>query len=149
MRGFALIKPEAIQRNLVGRILSSLEDKGFKILALKMLQASKQQIQNMYGHLEHLPYFNKIIECSTDGPVIAMVLELPGDIDPNLILTKCQGTFETPGTLRYDFVTHPSRNVLHCSDDYLHAEKELNLFFLEEEICQYNKVLDDWLIEKS
>jgi nucleoside-diphosphate kinase len=149
MRGFVLMKPEVIQRNLVGKIITMLENKGLKIVAIKMLKASDYQIRTMYKHLESLDFFEKIILNSTDGPVIAMVLESVGEIDPNEILTLAQGKLDVSGSIRYLFVTHQSRNVIHCSDNAEMAEKEINLFFSEDEIIKYTKVLDEWLIEKN
>ena len=145
MRGFVLLKPEAVQRNLVGRLISAIEDKGLKIIALKMLQAELEQVRQLYGHLESRPYYQQMLSYAMDGPVIAMVVDAPGAIDASALLTQLQGTFKSSGTLRFRFVSHPSRNVLHCSENSDAAEREIASFVAPHEVCEYEKVLDRWL----
>ncbi|MEX3625411.1 nucleoside-diphosphate kinase [Viridibacillus arvi] len=146
-KGFVLIKPEALQRNLVGKVISTLEDKGLKIIALKMLQPTKEQIFELYKQYKDLPHFSKIIECTTDGPVVAIVVSIVGELDPSSIISLLQGRYDIPGTIRHAYSPHISRNVVHCSDDYILADKEIPIFFSEEEIYNYNKVLDQYLID--
>lgn len=148
MKGFILLKPETIQRNLVGKIITILEEKGLKIVALKMLLATKQQIEELYGHLNEVPHYNGIIECCLDGPVIAIVVESPPPIDSSKLITDLQGKFDLYGTIRFLFVSHPSRSVLHCSEPN-EGERELKIFFNERELVDYHKLLDEWIIEKQ
>lgn len=147
MRGFILLKPEAVQRNLVGKIISMLEDKGLKIIALKMLTATRKQIEDLYGHLHHEPHYSVIIDCCLDGPVVALALETPVGVDAAQTVTDLQGKFDVAGTVRYYFASHPSRSVLHCSDTGK-GDREISIFFNEEELNTYNKILDDWIVAK-
>lgn len=146
-KGFLLMKPEAIQRNFIGKIFSVLEDKGLKIIGFKMLQPTTEQIYELYKQYQELPHFKRLIECTSDGPVIPVVVSTVGDIDPAELLTQMQGRYNIAGTIRFDLASHISRNVIHCSDDYIVAEKELSIFFKKDEICDYEKVLDQFLID--
>lgn len=147
MRGFILLKPEAIQRNLTGKIITILEEKGLKISAIKMLFPSKEQIVDLYQEHIELEYFNNIIECSTDGPVIAMIVETIFGTDASVIATDLQGDINLPGTIRYQFALHKSRNVIHCSKNYKEAEREIQIFFSNEELLEYVKEQEKWLVE--
>lgn len=145
--GFILLKPEAIQRNITGKIINIIEEKGLKIVALKMLSASEKQIRELYTEWTHLPYFEDMIRCSVDSPVIAMIVEAPTKSDCSLLINDLQGKYDIYGTIRHRFVTHPSRNVIHCSNNSEDALRESRIFFSESEICKYVKVLDQWLTD--
>lgn len=148
MRGFILLKPEAIQRNLVGEILKCIELKGFKITALKMLSATREQIQELYREHKEKSHYEVLINCCLDGPVVAILLDSPIGIDTPSLLKELQGKPDTLGTLRFYFSTHPSRGVLHCSSPG-DVERESAIFFKESERIQYKKVLDEWIIARD
>lgn len=147
MRGFILLKPEAVQRNLVGKILCFIEDKGLKIIALKMLTATRQQIHELYRSHKESPHYDALIDCCIDGPVVAIAMESPSGIDAAELLKDLQGKYDIAGTIRYYFSSHPSRGVLHCSSPGEGLRESL-IFFKETEINNYTKILDEWIIAK-
>ncbi|KAF0815842.1 MULTISPECIES: nucleoside-diphosphate kinase [Cytobacillus] len=145
MRGFILLKPEAVQRNLIGKIICFIEDKGLKITGLKMLTPTRDQIQSMYHDRKDSPHYENLIDLCLDGPVVAIVMESPLGIDSAEILKDLQGKHDIPGTIRYYFSSHPTRGVLHCSSPG-EVYRESSIFFSENELNVYRKVLDDWII---
>jgi nucleoside-diphosphate kinase len=147
MRGFILLKPEAIQRNLIGKIICFIEDKGLKITALKMLTATKEQIQELYVDHKESPHYQDLINCCLDGPVVAIAVESPSGIDSAELLKDLQGKHDISGTVRFYFSSHMSRGVLHCSSPGEGLRESL-IFFSEKDINNYIKVLDEWIISK-
>ncbi|PNQ82325.1 nucleoside-diphosphate kinase [Paenibacillus sp. F4] len=148
MRGFILLKPEAVQRNLIGRILCYIEDKGLKVVALKILTATRDQIENLYQEHINSPHYQTLINCCLDGPAVAIAVESPLGIDSASLLKDIQGKPDLGGSIRYYFSSHPSRGILHCSSSGEGIRESL-LFFSEPEIIKYNKALDDWLIARQ
>jgi len=145
LRGFILIKPEAIQRNLVGKILCFIEDKGFKLVGLKMLTPTKNQIQKLYAEHKDSLHYEKLIHLSSNGPVIAIAIQSPLGIDSAELVKDLQGKHDIAGTIRFYFSSHPSRGVIHCSSPG-EGLKESLIFFSETEISHYQKVLDEWVV---
>lgn len=148
MRGFILLKPESVQRNLIGRIICFIEDKGLKITGLKMLTPTKEQIQKLYRERMDSPHYEELIELCMDGPVVAIVMESPLGIDSAEVLKDLQGKQDITGTIRFYFSSHPSRGVLHCSSPGEGLRESL-IFFEETELNSYIKVLDEWIIGKQ
>jgi nucleoside-diphosphate kinase len=144
MRGFILLKPESIQRNLVGKILCFIEDKGLKIVGLKMLTPTIKQIQELYCEHKESPHFEDLIRLSSNHPVIAIALESPIGVDSSELMKDLQGKHDVSGTIRFYYSSHPTRGVLHCSTPGS-GLRESSIFFSESEINHYNKVLDDWI----
>ncbi len=147
-RTYLMVKPDGVQRGLTGEIISRLEKKGFKIAALKMLRISRELAEKHYG--EHLgkPFFESLAGFITSGPVVAMVIEgkdavhaareMMGATDP----LKAQ-----PGTIRGDLGLDIGRNVIHGSDSKESADREIALFFKEEELWDYDREIDRWIYE--
>lgn len=148
MRGFILLKPESVQRNLIGKIICFIEDKGLKITGLKMLTPTKEQIQKLYRERMDSPHYEELIELCMDGPVVAIVMESPLGIDSAELLKDLQGKQDITGTIRFYFSSHPSRGVLHCSSPG-EGLRESSIFFEETELNSYIKVLDEWIIGKQ
>jgi nucleoside-diphosphate kinase len=140
-----LLKPEAIQRNLVGKIICFIEDKGLKMVGLKMITPDEKQIQQLYSEHTDYPHYEDLINLTTNGPVIAIAIELPVDIDSGEQVKNLQGKHDINGTIRFFFSLHPSRGVIHCSSQGEGA-REVSIFFSEEEIANYYKDLDDWIV---
>lgn len=143
MRGLVIIRHEAVQRNIVGTILTSLEEKGFKLVAIKMVTARRDQAEALYAHLKDKPFYEGILQCMMDGPFIAIAVEMPPGIDLYASLTQWKGI----SGLRGRFATHASRNVIHGSSSAQDAQREVSLFFSDDEICAYTKAVDAWLGE--
>ncbi|GEM90072.1 MULTISPECIES: nucleoside-diphosphate kinase [Oceanithermus] len=133
-RTFAMIKPDGVRRGLTGKIIQRLEDKGFKIVALKKMRISFDLAEEHYGEHKEKPFFKPLVEFITSGPVVAMVLEGPGVIAE---LRKMMGATNPadalPGTIRGDFATTIDENVIHGSANEADAEREIGLFFKPEE----------------
>lgn len=134
-RSLVLIKPDAIQRGLAGEIISRLENKGLKIVAVKMLCMDKALAQRHYAVHKDKPFFNELVDFTTSGPVIAMVLQ---DDDAVKVIRQTMGETDPakamPGTIRGDFGGDISHNLIHGSDSVENARSEIALFFSAEEI---------------
>ncbi|WP_051287491.1 nucleoside-diphosphate kinase [Paenibacillus taiwanensis] len=145
MRAFILLKPEVVQRNLIGKIICFIEDKGLKIVGLKMITATREQIEELYEGHKASAHYGVLINCCLDGPVVAITVESPLGIDSAELLKDLQGKHDIAGTVRFYFSSHPSRGVLHCSSPG-DGHRESSIFFSLAEINNYTKVLDQWII---
>jgi len=145
-RSLVLIKPDAIQRGLAGEIISRLEKKGLKIVAMKMLHMDNTLAQRHYAIHKGKVFFDDLVNFITSGPVIAIILQgkdavqiirqMIGETDP----AKAHG-----GTIRGDFGIDIGHNLVHGSDSLENASKEIDLFFSAEEIFNYDRELDTWI----
>ena len=130
MKTFFMIKPDGVQRNLIGQIISRVEVKGFKITKIKMMTISKKLAEEHYGEHKDKPFFNDLVSFITSGPVVAMQVE--GE-DVVLQIRNIMGATNpnesTPGSIRGDLATELDKNVVHGSDSDESAERELSLFF--------------------
>lgn len=134
-RSLVFIKPDAMQRGLAGEIISRLENKGLKIVAMKMLRMDKALAQRHYAVHKDKPFFNELVDFVTSGPIIAMVLQ---DDDTVKVIRQTMGETDPakalPGTIRGDFGGDISHNLIHGSDSVENAGSEIALFFSAEEI---------------
>jgi nucleoside-diphosphate kinase len=147
-RTYLMVKPDGVQRGLAGEIIARFEKKGFKIAALKMLRISRKLAEKHYGEHEGKPFFEKLVGFITSGPVVAMVIEgkdaisaarkMMGETDPLKAL---------PGTIRGSYGIDIGRNIIHGSDSPESAQKEIALFFKEEELIDYSRDVDCWIYE--
>ena len=145
-RSLVLIKPDAIQRGLAGEIISRLEKKGLKIVAMKMLHMDNTLARRHYAIHKGKVFFDDLVNFITSGPVIAIILQgkdavqiirqMIGETDP----AKAHG-----GTIRGDFGIDIGHNLVHGSDSLENASKEIDLFFSAEEIFNYDRELDTWI----
>jgi nucleoside-diphosphate kinase len=131
-----MLKPGVLQRRIAGEVLSRLERKGLKITALKMLRMDKAQVEAHYAEHRGKFFYEKLVEYTLSGPVIAMILEGPGAAG---IVRRLAGPTDAgespPGTIRGDFAGTTRLNIIHASDSPESAAREIPLFFSEEEIC--------------
>ncbi|HZJ85366.1 MAG TPA: nucleoside-diphosphate kinase [Syntrophomonadaceae bacterium] len=134
-RTFTMIKPDGMQRGLVGEIIKRIEGKGFRLVGLKLLVMSKDLAKEHYKEHKDKEFFPHVITFMTSGPVIAMVWEGPAAIST---LRKMMGQTNpleaSPGTIRGDFALHVSENLIHGSDSPEAAQREINLFFQDREL---------------
>jgi len=134
-RTFCMIKPEGVQRGLIGTILERIERKSYRIIALKMLRLTPEMAARHYAEHQGKPFYQDLIKHITSGPVVAMVLEGPGVIEG---LRKMMGVTNpkdaAPGTIRGDFAVDLSYNVIHGADSPASAEREIALYFSNEEL---------------
>jgi len=147
-RTLILVKPDAMQRGLSGEIISRLERRGLKIVAMKMLQTDEALAKRHYAIHEGKPFFEKLIDYITSTPIIAAVFEGPRAVDAvRRTMGETNPTDAAPGTIRGDLAVEIGRNLVHGSDSLENAEKETSLFFSPQEIFSYERESDRWIIE--
>lgn len=147
-RTFVMIKPDGVQRCLVGEIISRLEKKGLKIVAMKMLKVDVEMAKKHYEEHVNKPFFKNLIEYITSGPVVAMVVEGKNAVDVVRKIVGLTNPVEAlPGTLRGDLCMDIGRNVIHASDSPESAKREISLFFKPDEILEYRRIDEEWIYE--
>lgn len=135
-RTFIAIKPDGVKRALIGKILSRIEEKGFKIVAMKMLQVDEELASKHYAEHIGKPFYPGLVKFITSGPIIAMVVEGTNVIaDMRQLMGKTNPQNAEVGTIRGDFSPEMSYNIIHGSDSPESADREINLYFKPEEIC--------------
>ena len=141
-----IIKPDAVQRGLIGAIISRLETRGLTIVAMKMIRMSEKLARKHYAIHDGKPFYEGLIQFITAAPVVIMVVRGPEAIG---IVRSTIGVTDpaeaTPGTIRADFGLRANRNLMHASDGPETARKEINMFFNEEEILDYDQTIAPWL----
>jgi len=147
-RTYIMIKPDGIQRNLVGKILQRFEDRGLKLLALKMVSPTKEHLETHYQDLSGKKFFADLITYMLSGPVIASVWQGTGAVAVGRTILGTTNPQESlPGTIRGDYCLETGRNIIHGSDSVENAEKEINLWFSETEIQTWSKIDESWVYE--
>ena len=130
MKTFFMIKPDGVQRNLVGEIISRVEAKGFSITKIKMMIISKELAEKHYGEHKDKPFFGDLVSFITSGPVVAMQVEGENVVlQIRNLMGATNPSESTPGSIRGDLATELDKNVVHGSDSDESAERELELFF--------------------
>ncbi|GGE11313.1 nucleoside diphosphate kinase [Marinithermofilum abyssi] len=143
---FLMVKPDGVQRGLIGEIVARFEKKGYKLVAAKLMVISQELAEKHYAEHKERPFFGELVDFITSGPVFAMVWE-----GENVIATARQMMGKTnpadaaPGTIRGDFGITVGKNVIHGSDSPESAEREIGLFFSSEEIASFDKLTDQWV----
>ena len=145
---FIAIKPDGVQRGFISEIIGRFERKGFKLVALKQLIPSKELAQKHYGVHKERPFFNDLVDFISSGPVVAMVWEGEGVISSARKMIGATKPLEAePGTIRGDLAVNIGRNIIHGSDGADTASFEINLWFNNEEICDWELSDSIWRIE--
>ena len=148
-RTFIAIKPDAVQRGLIGKIISRIEEKGYKIVALKMLQVTPEQAAKHYEEHFGKPFYPNLVKFITSAPIVAMVVEGRNVIaGMRQIMGKTNPADADIGTIRGDFSPEMSFNVIHGSDGPESAKREIAIYFNENEICVDWKTAFEILREK-
>lgn len=143
---FLMVKPDGVQRQLIGEIVSRFERKGFQLVGAKLMAVSEDLAGEHYAEHKERPFFGELVEFITSGPVFAMVWQ-----GENVIATARHMMGATnpkdaaPGTIRGDFGLTVGKNVIHGSDSTASAEREISLFFKEEELVDYDKLINNWI----
>ncbi|MFZ4499998.1 MAG: nucleoside-diphosphate kinase [Minisyncoccia bacterium] len=140
-RSLIIIKPDAIQRSLVGNIITRFENKGLKIIGMKMMHLSDVLVEDHYSHIKDKPFFPRIKRFMTSSPVIVMAVAGIKAIDSIRIIVGPKKSYEAAaGTLRGDLALSMQSNVVHASDTIENAQIEIKRFFEESEIVDYDKI---------
>ena len=148
-RTLVLLKPDAVQRGLIGTLVSRLEGRGLKVVAMKLMQMDQALAGRHYeAHVER-PFFPGLVDFITSAPIVAMVLEGTGAVEMVRNTMGATNPMEAaPGTVRGDLATDIGRNLVHGSDSMEAAEREIALFFRPEEIVDYARDVDPWITER-
>ena len=143
---FLMVKPDGVQRNLIGEIVSRFEKKGFQLVGAKLMQIPTELAEKHYGEHKERPFFGELVDFITSGPVFAMVWQ-----GENVIATARQMMGATnpkdsaPGTIRGEYAATVGKNIIHGSDSPESAEREIGLFFKGEGLVEYNKDVNNWV----
>ena len=143
-----LVKPDGVQRGLIGDVIGRLEKTGLKIIGIKFIQISEELAGKHYAEHKEKPFFEGLVKFITSSPVVALVLEGNNAIS---VTRKTMGSTNPvdspPGTIRGDFAIDLGRNIIHGSANETDAKREVDLFFDENELCQYSRSNDEWITE--
>jgi nucleoside-diphosphate kinase len=148
-RTFCMIKPDGVQRRLVGRILSRFEDKGLRIVGLKLLHLSREQAERLYAIHKGKPFYDSLVRFVTSSPVVVMVIE--GHQAVAVVRKLLGATFgfnAEPGTIRGDYGCSKGFNLIHGSDAVESAQREIPVFFQESELVRYEHADHVWVLEE-
>lgn len=147
-RTFLAIKPDGVQRKLIGEIIRRFETKGFTLVGLKLMNVSRELAETHYGVHRERPFFAGLVEFITSGPVVAMVWEGEGVIaSARKIIGATNPLNAEPGTIRGDFGVNVGRNLIHGSDAPETAQQEISLWFKEEELVNWQPSIMGWIRE--
>ena len=146
-RTLVLVKPDGVQRGLVGTIISKFEATGMKIVGMKLMHVSDTLAQRHYAEHEGKPFYAGLVDYITAAPVVALCLEGPDAIAITRKLMGATNPSEAPpGTIRGDFGVEISRNLVHGSANEGDASREVGLFFSDEELVDYSRSNDVWIV---
>jgi nucleoside-diphosphate kinase len=146
-RTLVLIKPDGVQRLLTGRILARYEDRGLKVVGLKLVQVSRELAERHYDVHRAKPFFAGLVEFITSAPLVAAVLEGPNAIAVVRAMNGATRPHEAaPGTIRGDLALETAQNLVHASDSADTASTELGLWFAEDELVSYEREIDRWVL---
>ncbi len=145
-RTYLMIKPDGVERGLIGEVISRFEKKGFKLIGSKLMHMTKQQAEKHYGEHEGKPFFENLVRFITSGPVFAMVWEGDQVITLSRMMIGKTNTIDAlPGTIRGDYAVHTNLNIIHGSDSPESAEFEITHFFKPEELMTYTRAIQQWI----
>lgn len=147
-RTLILVKPDGVQRGLIGEIITRFERRGLRLVALKLMQMSEALAARHYAEHEGKKFYPSLIEYITSGPVVAMVWEGPNVITvARTMMGATRPNEAAPGTIRGDYAQETGRNIVHGSDGEESAAREIGLFFSEEELLDWPRSVDPWIYE--
>ncbi len=147
-RTYVMVKPDGVHRGLVGTILQRFENRGYKLIAMKMVTPSKEQFENHYSDLSAKKFFPDLIKYMLTGPVVAMVWQGKSVVSTGRKIVGATNPLDaTPGTIRGDYCVDTGRNIIHASDAVESAEKEIALWFTPAEINTWSKVDESMVYE--
>lgn len=143
---FLMVKPDGVQRNLIGEIVSRFEKKGFQLVGAKLMNVSRELAEKHYAEHKERPFFGELVDFITSGPVFAMVWQGNNVISTaRSMMGKTNPADAASGTIRGDFATSVGMNIIHGSDSPESAEREIALWFSEGEVLSYEKTIQRWI----
>jgi nucleoside-diphosphate kinase len=148
-RTFVMVKPDGVQRGLIGEVIARLERRGLRLVAAKFMQVSQQLAETHYSIHKGKPFYDGLIAYITSAPVMAMVWEGPNAVAAvRQTMGATRPTEAAPGTLRHDFALEVGRNLTHASDSVENGAGEVALWFKKEELVNWSRENDQWIFEK-
>lgn len=145
-----LVKPDGVQRGLVGEVIARLERRGLKLVAAKFLTVQRSLAEEHYAVHQGKPFYDGLVQYITSAPVMAMVWEGPNAVAAVRQTMGATRPYEAaPGTIRHDFALTVGRNLTHASDSPENGEKEVALWFKPEELVEWNRPIDPWIFESN
>ncbi|HLO48704.1 MAG TPA: nucleoside-diphosphate kinase [Kamptonema sp.] len=147
-RTFLAIKPDGVQRGLVGEIIGRFEAKGFTLVGLKLMSVSRELAEAHYDVHRERPFFPGLVEFIISSPIVAMVWEGDGVVaSARKMIGATNPLTSEPGTIRGDFAVNVGRNIIHGSDAIETAQREIKLWFKDEELVSWQPSLTPWIVE--
>ncbi|KAM3826695.1 nucleoside diphosphate kinase 3 isoform 2-T2 [Vipera latastei] len=147
-RTFLAIKPDGVQRHLVGEIIRRFEKKGFTLVAMKLMQASEELLKEHYVSLRERPFFSRLVKFMSSGPIVAMVWQGQEVVKTaRMMIGETNPADSKPGTIRGDFCIEVDKNVVHGSDSVESAQREIALWFRSEELTCWKDSREHWIYE--
>jgi nucleoside-diphosphate kinase len=147
-RTFVAIKPDGVERGLIGEVISRFERRGLKLVGMKFMQVSKEIAETHYGEHKGKPFYEGLVNYITSAPIVAMVWE---GKDAAAIARSTIGATNPasagPGTIRGDFAVEIGRNIVHGSDSPESGKREVGIFFKESELVGWSRTVDKWISE--
>ena len=147
-RTLILVKPDAVQRGLIGQIIGRIEQKGLQLASAKLIQLDRDIAETHYGEHAGKPFFNGLVDFITSSPIMAMVIE---GVDAISVMRSTMGSTNpieaAPGTIRGDYGLSIGLNLIHGSDSIDSAKREIDLFFSKSEVIDYSRDVDRWITE--
>ncbi|MCB0180905.1 MAG: nucleoside-diphosphate kinase [Anaerolineae bacterium] len=144
-----IIKPDGVERGLIGPIISRFEQRGLKFIGMKLMQVSDELARQHYAIHEGKPFFEPLIQYITSSPVVVMALAGPDAIKiARNTIGATKPSEAAPGSIRGDFGMMVGRNLVHGSDSVENGELEIGLWFVESELTDYERSLEEWILEK-
>ena len=148
-RSLVLVKPDGVQRGLIGEVISRLERRGLRLVAAKFIQVSRELAETHYAIHKGKPFYDGLIAYIVSAPVMAMVWEGPNAVAAiRQTMGSTRPTEAAPGSIRHDFALEVGRNLTHASDSVENGEKEVALWFKPEELVDWKREVDRWVFEK-
>lgn len=149
-RTLVLVKPDGVQRGLVGEVIARLEQRGLRLCAAKFMQVSRSLAEEHYAVHQGKPFYEGLVKYITSAPVMAMVWEGPNAVAAVRQTMGATRPYEAaPGTIRHDYALTVGRNLTHASDSVENGEKEIALWFKPEELVQWDRPIDSWIFETN
>lgn len=147
-RTYVMVKPDGVKRGLAGEILARFEKRGIKVAGLKLMQITRETAENHYGEHKERPFFKALVDYITSGPVVAMVLEGNNVVKIAREMMGATNPAEaSPGSIRATYAMEIGRNVIHGSDSVESAQREISIFFKEEELVDYSLPAEELIYE--
>jgi len=149
-RSLVLVKPDGVQRGLIGEVIGRLEHRGLRLVSAKFIQVSQELAETHYAIHKGKPFYDGLIEYITSAPVMAMAWDGPNAVAAiRQTMGATRPTEAAPGSIRHDFALEVSRNLTHASDSVENGEKEVALWFNSIELVDWKRDSDRWIFEKG